>query len=86
MIKEQDNLIGHLKDNWQIYGAITVVISTIAIFGVRLNNIEARQNKSDDIHQEINARLEQQQLQYADIQTRLASIETSIKYIERAVK
>jgi hypothetical protein len=87
MTNEQgDNLIQHIKDNWQIYGAIVLIITTTVTYGLKITNLEARQDKSDSTHIQIENKLAEQQLQYADIQTRLASIETSIKYIERNIK
>ena len=73
---DNKNILTHVKDNWILYAFIAQLIATFVI-----NNADHIQFRKDIT--ELQDYRKNETLQLADIQTRLASIETSIKYIER---
>lgn len=79
MDQSNKNIIGHLKDNWIVYAFIAQLIATFVI-----NNADHLEFRKDIV--ELQNYRSAETIQLSDIQTRLASIETSLKYIERAIK
>ena len=73
------NLFTHIKENWIVYAFILQLVANYA-----LNNADHLQFKKDI--SELQTYRQSESILLTDIQSRLVGIETSIKYIERAIK
>lgn len=71
---EQQSVFGHLSKYWVIYAFVIQTVITWTLMGARITNLEIEQAKQQ-------AKIDKTDIVLLDIQTRLASIETSLKYI-----
>lgn len=73
------NTFGHLKEYWFAYAFAVQLILTWGYINHSIKNHEARIEKLE-VDQETN------EVNLAEINSRLASIETSLKFIEKSLK
>ena len=76
------NIFKHLKDNWIIYVCLATIIANFATNGSDIAAIKAKQVQGEEVHKLLQLKIDQQQVQYAEIQSRLASIDTSLQYLK----
>lgn len=76
---ENKNILNHLKDNWILYAFIAQLFTTFVLNNA--DHIEFRKDIS-----ELQEYRNQETILLTDIQKDLASIKTSILYIERTLK
>lgn len=74
-LKESEFWANHLVKYWHIYASIIFGIGLLFSFGNRLGNVEAKQTYYDK--QQMT-----QQVTLAEIQSRLASIDTSLQFLK----
>lgn len=80
MQKNNDNnIISHFLKYQAIYGIIVSFIITWTLMGARIDALERNDVKQD-------AKIEAYALSLAEINSRLASIETSLSYIKERLK
>lgn len=76
------NVGSHLSRYWQIYVSMVAIISFLSINGSDIGNLKIQQAKSEEVHEMLLEKINNQQIQYAEIQSRLASIDTSLQYLK----
>jgi hypothetical protein len=79
MTERSKNLLETLKDNWMVVAFIVQLIVTYALLNSTVANHEQRIVKLEDYR-------EKESIVLADIQSRLASIETSIMFIKERLR
>lgn len=73
------------KNAWAIVLVIASVVAQWAVFGVRLDNIEQRQDRQGNSIQTLQATVSTVQTQYAALNAKLDAIDSNVNYIRSRI-
>lgn len=82
----QNNFVGFLKNNlWAIALVLASVVAQWSVFGVRLDNIEARQDRQGTAIADLQNQVTTTQTQYAALDAKVDAMNDNILYIRQRI-
>lgn len=73
------------KNVWAIALVVSSVIAQWAVFGVRIDNIEARQDRQDLAVIDLRTQLQETKENYAALEEKVDSVKESVDYIRSRI-
>jgi uncharacterized coiled-coil protein SlyX len=83
---KQNQLVEFLTKNiWAIALVVSSVIAQWAVFGVRIDNIEARQDRQDAVVSDLRDQVQESQRDVAALSEKVDSVKESVDYIRNRI-